>query len=363
MGSPSSVPGARRSRCTAPCRPAHRAAEPRSLRRPPRARARPCPPRRARPGRADRRPRPVQAHQRLARPPGRRRAAVRRGAAAEAAMRATDTVASAQFMSCDGVESEGEALALAQRLAAVLEAPLRVGGGPVYASASFGVAFAGPASDATSLLRDADAALYRAKASAAGAASSSTRRCARRYARLGLETGPRHASTASCPALPAGGGPGHRPPDGLRGAHALDPSGARSGRPRRLHPGRRGLGADRPARPLGAARGLYARRLARPGRRAGEREPRPAAARLPRHRRRRRRALEHSGLEPSKLVLELTESALLEETDSPISVLEALKALGVSLVLDDFGTATRRCPTCSGSRSTASRSTAPSSRT
>jgi EAL domain-containing protein (putative c-di-GMP-specific phosphodiesterase class I) len=49
-------------------------------------------------------------------------------------------------------------------------------------------------------------------------------------------------------------------------------------------------------------------------------------------------ALEKTGLEPSRLGLELTESALMEEADSPVETLRLLKGLGVKLLLDDFGT-------------------------
>jgi diguanylate cyclase (GGDEF)-like protein/PAS domain S-box-containing protein len=45
-----------------------------------------------------------------------------------------------------------------------------------------------------------------------------------------------------------------------------------------------------------------------------------------------------SGVEPSNLVLELTESSLLERVHSPGETLARLKALGISLILDDFGT-------------------------
>jgi diguanylate cyclase (GGDEF)-like protein len=49
-------------------------------------------------------------------------------------------------------------------------------------------------------------------------------------------------------------------------------------------------------------------------------------------------ALRDSGLRPSCLVLEITESVLLHDTDFAIAQLQALKALGTSLALDDFGT-------------------------
>ncbi|MBX5471819.1 MAG: EAL domain-containing protein, partial [Acetobacteraceae bacterium] len=49
-------------------------------------------------------------------------------------------------------------------------------------------------------------------------------------------------------------------------------------------------------------------------------------------------ALEHSGLDPAWLELELTESILLENNDDVKATLRALQALGVGLALDDFGT-------------------------
>jgi diguanylate cyclase (GGDEF)-like protein/PAS domain S-box-containing protein len=50
------------------------------------------------------------------------------------------------------------------------------------------------------------------------------------------------------------------------------------------------------------------------------------------------RALEDSGLAPSALVLEVTESALVENLDVTVSRLLALRSLGVRLAIDDFGT-------------------------
>jgi diguanylate cyclase (GGDEF)-like protein/PAS domain S-box-containing protein len=49
-------------------------------------------------------------------------------------------------------------------------------------------------------------------------------------------------------------------------------------------------------------------------------------------------ALTVSGLDPSSLVLEITEGAMMHHTDALITRLNALKALGVKLALDDFGT-------------------------
>ncbi len=51
-----------------------------------------------------------------------------------------------------------------------------------------------------------------------------------------------------------------------------------------------------------------------------------------------REALADSGVEPSALVLEITESVLMQQQGSVLDRLQELKALGVSLAIDDFGT-------------------------
>jgi diguanylate cyclase (GGDEF)-like protein/PAS domain S-box-containing protein len=50
------------------------------------------------------------------------------------------------------------------------------------------------------------------------------------------------------------------------------------------------------------------------------------------------RVLEHTGLDPSRLELELTETQLMQNTQAAVAVLEELKALGVRIAIDDFGT-------------------------
>ena len=49
-------------------------------------------------------------------------------------------------------------------------------------------------------------------------------------------------------------------------------------------------------------------------------------------------ALEASGLDPSRLVLEVTEGVLIREADRVLTALNRLKSLGVRVALDDFGT-------------------------
>ena len=48
--------------------------------------------------------------------------------------------------------------------------------------------------------------------------------------------------------------------------------------------------------------------------------------------------LEESGLEPGNLVIELTESTIMHNTEANLAWLQQLKALGVRLAIDDFGT-------------------------
>jgi diguanylate cyclase (GGDEF)-like protein/PAS domain S-box-containing protein len=50
------------------------------------------------------------------------------------------------------------------------------------------------------------------------------------------------------------------------------------------------------------------------------------------------RALSVSGLDPSRLILEVTETAVMEDIDLALSVLCLLESLGVTIAIDDFGT-------------------------
>jgi len=51
-----------------------------------------------------------------------------------------------------------------------------------------------------------------------------------------------------------------------------------------------------------------------------------------------RRALDESGLEPGRLVLEITESAVMREPDAALATLRAIKETGARVAIDDFGT-------------------------
>jgi EAL domain-containing protein (putative c-di-GMP-specific phosphodiesterase class I) len=49
-------------------------------------------------------------------------------------------------------------------------------------------------------------------------------------------------------------------------------------------------------------------------------------------------ALAHSGLDPNRLDLEITEGVLVKDAEGALKVLNSLKALGVKISMDDFGT-------------------------
>jgi diguanylate cyclase (GGDEF)-like protein/PAS domain S-box-containing protein len=89
-----------------------------------------------------------------------------------AAVRPGDTVARLggdEFvLVAEGVSSPAQQRALAQRVQTVLDQPVVVGGREVRTGASIGVAVAGADADVRSVLREADAAMYRAKARGRG---------------------------------------------------------------------------------------------------------------------------------------------------------------------------------------------------
>ena len=75
------------------------------------------------------------------------------------------------------------------------------------------------------------------------------------------------------------------------------------------------------ARPLRVSVNVSARQLAQPGWVGDVAE-----------------ALDQSGIDPDQLVLEITESALMEQMDSVVPQLESLRRAGVRIAIDDFGT-------------------------
>jgi diguanylate cyclase (GGDEF)-like protein/PAS domain S-box-containing protein len=250
----------------------------------------------------------------------------------------------------DRLADEGEAVAIADRVAAAFAQPFTIDGVDHFVTASIGVAVSGPGEErqvnAELLIRDADAAMYRAK-------ESGRSRCvlfdaemrAGAMRRLEVERELRHALDRDELTLY------YQPVVNLRSGEIsglealvrwrhperglLDPSEFVSiaedsgmieaiGRWVQERACRQALEWHqlRPdARPLDVAVNLSARQVAN----------RDFAATV-------EEILARTGLDPVNLRLEVTESVLVDESATAISSLEKLNEMGVRLVLDDFGT-------------------------
>jgi diguanylate cyclase (GGDEF)-like protein len=234
-----------------------------------------------------------------------------------------------------------DAVGIAERLLGEIARPLASGAGPLYASASIGIAFGG---DDDALLREADIAMYRAKShpdlgyaffdpELDRAAMDRSQRIGElregiargefrldyqavvdleRHEIMGYEALVRweHPTEGELP-------PGEFIPmaeeTGLivaLGEWVLTEACTEATRLCRLH-----------GRPMHMSVNVSARQLHHPD--------------FLRH---VRRALDRSALMPGLLTLELTESTLLTSDERVAKTLETIKGLGVVLALDDFGT-------------------------
>jgi diguanylate cyclase (GGDEF)-like protein/PAS domain S-box-containing protein len=234
---------------------------------------------------------------------------------------------------------------LPDRLAAAMSHPFSLSGNQVRATASIGVASASPGDRADDLLRNADMAMYAAKRHGKGRAETyESRMYADVRERLDLETALRAAverhelQLLYQPIV-------HLPSGGIYGVEALirweHPQFGRL-LPQHFIPlaeetgvivqlGSWVLGeacrqlqvwrAAHPELPLTIAVNISGRQLLGSG----------VADTL-------RQTLTSSGVEASAVVLEITESVLMQETDAVLERLQQLKALGVRLAIDDFGT-------------------------
>jgi diguanylate cyclase (GGDEF)-like protein/PAS domain S-box-containing protein len=267
------------------------------------------------------------------------------------AIRASDSVArfgGDEFVVLfDQVADERTAMLLTDRVRRELERPFSLEGDEdFYATVSLGVALSGPTTRAVDLVRDADAAMYRAKA--AGGADAELFDFAMRDAaveRLRTERALRRGllrdelrlhyqpiwslesrEVVAVEALVRWERPGHElvPPGAFIGVAEevglMQQLGEWVLREacRQAAAWRAELGPDAP---LPIHVNVSSRELEQPD------LPGVVA-----------RALADAGLDPADLVLEITESGLLERTQRPVSVLRAIKETGVRIALDDFGT-------------------------
>jgi diguanylate cyclase (GGDEF)-like protein len=247
----------------------------------------------------------------------------------------------------EGVSDADDAVAKAERLALALRQPLDVDGREVRPDVSIGVALSnGRGDQPDDLLRRADLAMYQAKSAGKGRCSVfEPSMQARADARLELETGLRHA-------LEHGDLRVHFQPilaldDGhISGFEALV----------RWAHAERGLVAPSEFVPVAEDTGLIVPLgqwvLAEACRQLHDwhaRFPNIANAGVsvnvsPRQLRHPNlvtdvaRIIAASGLHPSHVTLEITESALVRDAEDTTRVLHELKRVGVQLAIDDFGT-------------------------
>jgi diguanylate cyclase (GGDEF)-like protein len=247
---------------------------------------------------------------------------------------------------CEDVASEHDALAMVDRLVHALDAPFDLGGQQQHATASIGIAFGDPKAQPEVMIRNADAAMYRAKERGRARFELFDDEMRLRsiswletesQLRRALENGELHNlyQPIVCPRTAE-----------IVGFEALV---------RWQHPDR---GIVSPADfipvaeqsglivPLG--RGVLERACAEAvswnERRDGRDPLRVAVNFSPRQLSHPRavemviETLENAGLPADQLCVEITESALVEDAAATLATLNRLKEIGVRLALDDFGT-------------------------
>jgi diguanylate cyclase (GGDEF)-like protein len=247
---------------------------------------------------------------------------------------------------CEDVTSEHEAVAMVDRLVRALDAPFDLGNETRHATASVGIAFGDGTVEPEVLIRNADAAMYRAKERGRARfelfdnemrARSISWLQTEGELRRGIEQG--ELRNMYQPIVsPSGGGivgfealvRWHHPERGVLPPSEFIPLAEQSGLIVPL--GRAVLDqacaeaarwnvAPGTGEPLRVAVNFSPRQLSHPGAVAAVEE-----------------ALKQTGLAPDLLCVEITESALVEEAGATLATLTRLKELGVRLALDDFGT-------------------------
>ena len=216
----------------------------------------------------------------------------------------------------------------------------------VHISASVGITVAPADGRAVeTLLKNAELAMYRAKKSGRDAYrffAAEMNVAARRAVTLERELRQALAAEQFVVHYQPQVASRRRPGDRRRSAGALEPSLPRPGAPGRVHRAGRGHRPDRAVDRLGVAQRLPA--AARSGRTVGSTGLQMSVNLSPVQFRERgvemlvERVLAESSLPAGSLDLELTENAVIENSQTAIQSLRHLNQLGVSLSIDDFGT-------------------------
>jgi diguanylate cyclase (GGDEF)-like protein len=246
----------------------------------------------------------------------------------------------------EDIEGVDEATALAERVAVTLRQPVRLGEREIFVSASVGVALSRPGKDGPeSLLRNADMAMYQAKANGkARHAVFDQSMEARALARLELETDLRHALERDELRVY------YQPITALADGHIAEMEALI----RWEHPVRGMISPDEFI-PIAEETGLIvalgqwvlemACRQGAAWREAYPQEPPVMSVNLSGRQFQHPslvadigHALLQSGLAPSALKLEITESVIMHDAEATILALHQLKQLGIQLAIDDFGT-------------------------
>ena len=239
-----------------------------------------------------------------------------------------------------GIRSAAQAGLFAQRVVSVMAEPFELAGGDYTIGASVGIAYAEDDTDADTLIRHADLALYRAKGEGRG-------RCFFFEPELDAAARRRHQIESDLrQALERGGLQLHYQPlvNSVDGAIVCCEALMRWDHPE--------LGLLSPAEfiPLAEETGLIGalgswalgeacrEAMTWPGTIRVAVNLSPVQFRSPSLFVDVRRALATSGLPPGRLELEITESLFLDTSGLVYSTLDALRALGVRIALDDFGT-------------------------
>jgi diguanylate cyclase (GGDEF)-like protein len=247
---------------------------------------------------------------------------------------------------CEDLTNEAGAISVAERIAAALEDPIAVGEREHFVSVSIGIVVVDRRyAVAADVLRDADAAMYRAKARGKGCyevydgsmrARLLERLTLERELRRGIDSGELRLLYQPIVLMDDGRVVGaealvrwQHPTRGLLTPESFIAIAEHSGAITALgkwvieHALRQNAAWAElfPSLPLAMSVNLSARQVAPPGLPGVVRE-----------------ALRSTGANPERVALEITESALIEATEAAAETLNALKALGVALVLDDFGT-------------------------